>query len=693
MAELKEKGIEELCEWLDEQLDQDEKEQAFAVIRAQKIKGKHFITCTREDWRSVGLPLGIAMTLVHIAGKKKESFAFRYKDPELFCDTFGSQWMYQADDSWKPIFDKEITAHYENWKAGKHQKIQHPLFLCLSGPGTGKSRLLDEFQNMLCDSVQNNEIAEMMRRALVFNISFENGTSGDPEPFVSDYAIGGRMMYQMREVEIGWKQLALTKYYRSLPEDIISSVCKEKNLQVRDTCVFLLIDGLQMLEHEDRSSKHTQMYSLITSVCNLINRSNSFVIACCTSTVFEPVTSAIAKSPQRRIYLTPPSLNPEKIFPFLDEPVLKLLMHDMGGHGRALEAFSKAVNSVDITNTSLSSLGKKIVDTLVEYYPEIVTRISTLDTALKVVLSRRKVNRDECVSGFYIDDIEALGLFTYDESSRMLNCAFVALSLASRAGVLPELNIGSYSELDHNRQPDNFALGLQCWQHWEEFNCRFRCLKSDCIQGSVLFTDIHAGAYFGDGCSVLVESRKLSFQRLYHHRLTKSETKDDLSLEPEKFFKSAEGNPSGDAFCILKMKSGEFVNEVHQYKHVKSPVTSDSFADEYEKAASKDTDFFVYFTTSEASDDVQIPFRCALVDKSCWKDYFGPYWARGFYLKVQDPPNINDCSFFHLTSVRGVGDSRGRLIQRKRPYDGADQAYEVLEKKVPKSVLKRFRYN
>jgi hypothetical protein len=106
----------------------------------------------------------------------------------------------------------------------------------------------------------------MLRTALAFNISFEKGTVGDPQPFVPDFPIGGRMIYQIRDMEMSWNQLALTKLYRSLPEDVISAVCKEKNLQVQETCIILLIEGLQMLEHEFRSLKHTQMCSIITSV-------------------------------------------------------------------------------------------------------------------------------------------------------------------------------------------------------------------------------------------------------------------------------------------------------------------------------------------------------------------------------------------------------------------------------------------
>jgi len=74
MEELKVKGIDELCEWLEGQIDEDEKKDVFQVIRNQKIKGKNFLTYTWEKWMFVGLPGGVAETLVQIAERvKKES--------------------------------------------------------------------------------------------------------------------------------------------------------------------------------------------------------------------------------------------------------------------------------------------------------------------------------------------------------------------------------------------------------------------------------------------------------------------------------------------------------------------------------------------------------------------------------------------------------------------------------------------
>jgi hypothetical protein len=93
------------------------------------------------------------------------------------------------------------------------------------------------------------------------------------------------------------------------------------------------------------------------------------------------------------------------------------------------------------------------------------TRILILETALRLVHSRRRVSHDECFSGFYVDDFESLGLFTYDESSRTLNCAFVAFLLAARAGVLTDSLISdrilSLIIIKNGTNITSFALGFQ----------------------------------------------------------------------------------------------------------------------------------------------------------------------------------------------------------------------------------------
>jgi hypothetical protein len=70
----------------------------------------------------------------------------------------------------------------------------------MSGPGTGTSRLLNEFPHLVKESVSGIDgLTQFVNSSFCFNISFENGTSENPQPFNPSKVIGTRMMYQLQD--------------------------------------------------------------------------------------------------------------------------------------------------------------------------------------------------------------------------------------------------------------------------------------------------------------------------------------------------------------------------------------------------------------------------------------------------------------------------------------------------------------
>ena len=102
MEELKVKGTDELCEWLGGQPEMKDKagklEKARTVIKEQDIDGDAFLTCTWEKWMFVGLPLGVAKTLVQIAERvKKEKYDGKRRYSEFFGEVFVSNTSMRLD--------------------------------------------------------------------------------------------------------------------------------------------------------------------------------------------------------------------------------------------------------------------------------------------------------------------------------------------------------------------------------------------------------------------------------------------------------------------------------------------------------------------------------------------------------------------------------------------------------------------
>ncbi|KAL3659206.1 hypothetical protein V7S43_015784 [Phytophthora oleae] len=60
----------------------------------------------------------------------------------------GSRWDFQNPLDNEDVA-KAIQTHYKAWKSRDNDNKLHPLFGCISGPGAGRSRMLDEFPTLV----------------------------------------------------------------------------------------------------------------------------------------------------------------------------------------------------------------------------------------------------------------------------------------------------------------------------------------------------------------------------------------------------------------------------------------------------------------------------------------------------------------------------------------------------------------
>ena len=118
-----------------------------------------------------------------------------------------------------------------------------------------------------------------------------------------------------------------------------------------------------------------------------------------------------------------------------------------------------------------------------------------------------------------------------------------------------------------------------------------------------------------------------------------------------------------DGFCGLQLENGTIIKELHQNKHIQSPVNKSLFEAERNKSAN-DSDFFILFTTHSCSlQSEDFVKRTGVVSKENFQDYFGPFTARAF----QDfQISINDASRSQLEAVPGIGPASANLILTER---------------------------
>ena len=98
-------------------------------------------------------------------------FEWKWREPQPFVQTTGRVWEYQPPENALESLNKALPEHYRLWKQGVTDK-SHPLFLVFSGPGTGKSRLLDNLPELTKESVKSlPELYEVLDNAFTFKIS------------------------------------------------------------------------------------------------------------------------------------------------------------------------------------------------------------------------------------------------------------------------------------------------------------------------------------------------------------------------------------------------------------------------------------------------------------------------------------------------------------------------------------------
>lgn len=214
-----------------------------------------------------------------------------------------------------------------------------------------------------------------------------------------------------------------------------------------------------------------------------------FVICCVAGTMEEPVMKVLAPSGQRRINLVPPKVDGNKVHNTSD-PLEQLLIDDMGGHGQALEVLCSVLHNSRNVDYGVGDVMEKVEHRLGELYatwPFLKVR-----AVLLVVLGRQTfVTRSEKIGEYTVEDIEQLGLVTWNRHSKKL--PFIAAKNYLRKMYMDP----SYDQISHNLNPDKYQHGAASWESWEDFVVRFWCLKTDVFNGQVIrWQQLHSGAVF-----------------------------------------------------------------------------------------------------------------------------------------------------------------------------------------------------
>ena len=389
-----------------------------------------------------------------------------------------------------------------------------PLYLFLSGAGTGKSRHATEFHKTIigCLGDEDEELKTRLERAWVFHVSLENGTNLREEERHDPFkAIGTRMLLQLLPKE-EYDEI-IHNYEAPDPMLVIRLVAKYHNRDLKSASVILVIDGLQNIM--DSGLRAHSFHTTLTCIGDLTTQ-GPFLLPCCTATISNAVNQALGPSSRRRILLPvnplePPFIHQAPVFK-TDDPLVKLLVNDCGGHGRALEILADTLVKFNTDKSSLGDLMRVLRDELITLYGAAIRLMPSEVHALALaVLTRQRLHAYSFVpnTNKTPDQFVSAGLMRFVEIDKSgagyLIAPYVwvwAITTTESGGSLLgdwqfddcDQNLSNLSHLSKIDKTQRLAICTA--EEFERFNAFFRRMKSRALREGdpTRISDVHYGA-------------------------------------------------------------------------------------------------------------------------------------------------------------------------------------------------------
>ncbi|KAL1914123.1 uncharacterized protein VTP21DRAFT_11747 [Calcarisporiella thermophila] len=516
----------------------------------------------------------------------------------------------------------------------------------------------------------------------------------------------------------------VTTYEAPLPEEVIQLIAQHEKRELKDITAVIVVDGFQEFQETtvDGLDEKWEFYRTLTAFADLAIQ-KMFIIPCCTATITCSIKNFLRSSHRKRIFLPVASLKPPYIRQdsvlkpvFNDEDyIMKILINDCGGHGRALEVLAECLSQVDISQDNIDELMHELFNRMKDRYKEALLSVSKYANAIaRAILTRKPLPFDEPVpeTNRLPYEITQPGLIRYereeDSPVGYLTAPYIWIWLLARRSssmtdpILRDWRFCDYSEhrsIEDPRSPP----GAQFWQHFEHFVASFRCLKSRLIGEGELVTvsEVHAGARLNGDFSFINHHLELECSTYQEDTKSTNRSSDNWEVKCEyatvnirdcKFcVLNGSSASAGDAFLGLDTGPGSTpINEVHQYKHLKTQIMNENrFKTERDKAASAN-DFFFLFTTAKDC-NFRIPERSGIIDGNNWAKYFGPFAGRAYLYAIEGPLNINSAKRHDLLRMDGIGKTYADQIIKKRPFVDIEDA--KAKTNIPERVLKRFKFS
>jgi hypothetical protein len=235
---------------------------------------------------------------------------------------------------------------FHAWIHNDQDRNLHPIPFLADGPGSGKSRFLQElrtsFKNHIMEGDYSEEFKDVMNDALYINVTFGNGSIYKPEEsgIGVEKSLALRMMFQFQDE---YKQF--NAFLRNRKDYMIDLGLILDELYTYTKCVVLGIDEVNRVYDVEPKKLKELLNAIGGSCCS----SSCFFVPVVAGTVIGPLSEYVTKSTHPPLPIPLPLLSFESSKTILSTkdqsianmiqnyPEMSTLIADIGGHCRALE--------------------------------------------------------------------------------------------------------------------------------------------------------------------------------------------------------------------------------------------------------------------------------------------------------------------------------------------------------------------
>ncbi|RIA92650.1 hypothetical protein C1645_804498 [Glomus cerebriforme] len=621
---------------------------------------------------------------------------YRPKDgtkPVILVESFGHQFNLCSRENtistlWNGnlLNNNGILKRFEHFRNQKSDRNLHPIpFLCC-GPGTGKSRFLQEIHGMLlkqAQSSENQEIAFIFENAVYLNVTYGNGSAAanfdvniKGEASLALRILYNYFIYGNKTMNYGFFVEMVgenAKYLRlsTVLQAIYKSRCKNEEKLV----IVVGIDEVNKLY----DISHEDFYSLINSIGTWSCSSGPvFFIPILAGTNETLLQSTITKSTHQILHLPLNLLsmsdmlliacslgfNREYIY---QNHLFRCIIADIGGHVRALELFYELISNEAkykrMEEIDLARIVQLLEGKLLEQY-QFYQFTDQVTPMLANAILERPVRKND---GFHMGNqkisyerLNSLGMLTLepvpDDMSRQLYYIrlpyiWICLLIKTATGESP------YKFLNLMINPKET---FYCEQ-WEKFNIKFWilriCLFSVLGKKTIKLKELLNGTlYSNEFMDIEVKIPDYNSIQVHYPNRQYSLNNNTFFNFDDKYNSSytnnsiiyKNGNADYDGFSYLIINSNQPMLLALQLKWKNSQQIDDKIIKkEYEKveevAREVGLDDWLLLILSNCSSTFKksLPPRCAIVDKNHFTKFYGNIFSYRAQIAAQGGFCIN----------------------------------------------------